>query len=83
MIKRKQFVGALYLSHPKSDGRHLYWPPIGSPSISLGHFPADHHADLARSQMPAVIVQCRDDRIAPTAMGEYMHGVLPRGRAVR
>lgn len=41
-------------------------------------FLSDHRADLARSQVPALIVQCSDDLIAPRSVGEYMHKVLPR-----
>ncbi len=41
-------------------------------------FLSDHRADLCKSQVPALIVQCSDDLIAPIAVGEYMHRVLPR-----
>lgn len=41
-------------------------------------FLSDHRADLPRLQAPALIIQCSDDMIAPVAVGEYMHRVLPR-----
>lgn len=41
-------------------------------------FLSDHRAELGKSQVPALIVQCSDDLIAPMAVGEYMHRVLPR-----
>jgi sigma-B regulation protein RsbQ len=41
-------------------------------------FLSDHRADLAKSLVPALIVQCHDDLIAPVAVGQYMHRVLPR-----
>jgi sigma-B regulation protein RsbQ len=40
-------------------------------------FLSDHRADLARSQVPALILQCSDDLIAPLSVGEYMHQALP------
>jgi sigma-B regulation protein RsbQ len=40
-------------------------------------FLADHRAELARLQTPALILQCNDDLIAPVAVGEYMHRVMP------
>jgi sigma-B regulation protein RsbQ len=41
-------------------------------------FLSDHRADLPKSQVPALVLQCSDDLIAPMAVGEYMHRVLPR-----
>jgi len=41
-------------------------------------FLSDHRADLRKSQVPALILQCSDDLIAPLAVGQYMHRVLPR-----
>ena len=40
-------------------------------------FLSDHRADLPRLHTPTLIVQCHDDLIAPRAVGEYMHRVLP------
>lgn len=41
-------------------------------------FLSDHRADLARLSTPTLLLQCDDDVIAPVAVGEYMHRVLPR-----
>ncbi|MES2899051.1 MAG: alpha/beta hydrolase [Pseudomonadota bacterium] len=41
-------------------------------------FMSDHRAELARSTVPALILQCSDDLIAPVCVGEYMQRVLPR-----
>jgi sigma-B regulation protein RsbQ len=40
-------------------------------------FLSDHRADLPKSTVPALIVQCSDDLIAPQAVGRYMHSVMP------
>ena len=40
-------------------------------------FLSDHRADLPNATTPALILQCSDDLIAPVAVGEYMHRVLP------
>ncbi|WP_301258587.1 alpha/beta fold hydrolase [Eleftheria terrae] len=40
-------------------------------------FLSDHRADLARSSVPALILQCSDDLIAPCAVGEYMQRTMP------
>ena len=36
-------------------------------------FLSDNREDLARLRTPALILQCSDDVIAPTAVGEYVH----------
>jgi len=41
-------------------------------------FLSDHREDLPRLETPTLILQCSDDIIAPIAVGEYMHRVLPR-----
>jgi sigma-B regulation protein RsbQ len=41
-------------------------------------FLSDHRADLPKSHVPTLIIQCHDDLIAPIAVGEYMHRALPR-----
>jgi sigma-B regulation protein RsbQ len=45
-------------------------------------FMSDHRADLPKLQAPALILQCSDDIIAPMAVGEYMHRVMPRSTLV-
>ena len=40
-------------------------------------FLSDNRADLARTRTPALILQCADDVIAPSAVGDYVHRHLP------
>jgi len=40
-------------------------------------FLSDHRADLARSTIPALILQCSDDLIAPLTVGQFMHRNMP------
>ena len=40
-------------------------------------FLSDNRADLAKVAVPTLILQCRDDVIAPTAVGEYVHRAIP------
>jgi sigma-B regulation protein RsbQ len=40
-------------------------------------FLSDHRALLTRSSTPTLILQCSDDVIAPRAVGDYMHRMLP------
>ena len=41
-------------------------------------FLSDHRTDLARLSTPTLLLQCDDDVIAPVAVGEYMHRILPK-----
>lgn len=41
-------------------------------------FLSDYRAELPKLQAPTLILQCSDDLIAPVAVGEYMHKVIPR-----
>lgn len=40
-------------------------------------FTSDHRADVPKSQVPALILQCSDDLVAPVAVGEFLHRHLP------
>ena len=40
-------------------------------------FFSDNRADLPRSPVPSLVLQCSDDAIAPLPVGEYMHRHLP------
>jgi sigma-B regulation protein RsbQ len=40
-------------------------------------FTSDNRADLARVATPTLVLQCRDDVIAPVAVGEYVRDHLP------
>jgi sigma-B regulation protein RsbQ len=43
-------------------------------------FLSDNRADLAAARTPALVLQCSDDVIAPTAVGEFVHRQLPNSR---
>jgi sigma-B regulation protein RsbQ len=45
-------------------------------------FTSDNRADLGRVRTPALVLQCSDDVIAPTAVGEYVHEHLPASELV-
>ena len=40
-------------------------------------FLADNRADLRQVQVPCLVLQCREDAIAPVEVGEYVHAQLP------
>jgi sigma-B regulation protein RsbQ len=40
-------------------------------------FLSDNRADLSKVRTPALVLQCADDVIAPTCVGEYVHRNLP------
>jgi sigma-B regulation protein RsbQ len=45
-------------------------------------FLSDNRADLAAVRTPSLILQCADDVIAPSAVGEYVHRELPDSEIV-
>ena len=45
-------------------------------------FNSDNRVDLARVAIPALILQCSEDIIAPLAVGEYMHRHMPDSKLV-
>jgi sigma-B regulation protein RsbQ len=46
-------------------------------------FMSDNRADLAAVKVPTLVLQCRDDVIAPTAVGEFVHERIPGSVLVR
>jgi sigma-B regulation protein RsbQ len=46
-------------------------------------FLSDNRADLTRTRTPALVLQCADDVIAPTAVGDYVHRELAGSTLVR
>jgi sigma-B regulation protein RsbQ len=46
-------------------------------------FLSDNRADLARVKVPALVLQCSDDVIAPDAVGEYVHRNLSGSQLVK
>ena len=46
-------------------------------------FLSDNRADLARAKLPALVLQCSDDVIAPEAVGQYVHSHMSGSRLVK
>ncbi len=45
-------------------------------------FLSDNRADLARLSVPTLVLQCRDDVIAPQAVGDFVHSRVPESTLV-
>ena len=52
--------------------------PVIARRFAEATFLSDNRADLERLQVPALVLQCSDDMIAPNAVGEYVHRRTPR-----
>jgi sigma-B regulation protein RsbQ len=52
--------------------------PITARGFAQATFFADNRADLPRAPVPALILQCSDDALAPLSVGDYLHRHLPR-----
>ena len=50
--------------------------PVIARRFARATFLSDNRADLARVTTPALVVQCRNDVIAPLEVGEYVHAHL-------
>jgi len=46
-------------------------------------FLSDNRADLPKVKTPSLILQCSDDVIAPTGVGDYVHARMPDSALVR
>lgn len=46
-------------------------------------FMSDNRADLPKVQIPALVLQCSDDAIAPTSVGQYVHRYLSGSKFVQ
>lgn len=44
---------------------------------------ADLRPLLSRVQLPTLIMQCRDDPLVPSSVGDYVQAALPKSRLVR
>jgi sigma-B regulation protein RsbQ len=45
-------------------------------------FLSDNRADLSRVALPTLVIECRQDAIAPREVGAYVHGHIPRSELV-
>src|SRR5689334_18753837 len=51
--------------------------PVIARRFAEATFFSDNRADLPRVKVPTLVLQCSDDIIAPTSVGEYMHRETP------
>jgi len=56
--------------------------PQAARTFARTTFFADNRADLARATVPSLIVQVRDDALAPMAVGRYLVDHMPRSEMV-
>ena len=68
--ERPELSGELEASFCSTD-------PVIARRFAEATFFADNRADLAAVLVPSLIMQCSDDIIAPTAVGEYLSRELP------
>ncbi|MFN4798134.1 MAG: alpha/beta fold hydrolase, partial [Pseudanabaena sp.] len=47
--------------------------PLVASDFARATFYSDNRQDLAKVTLPSLILQCAEDAIAPTSVGEYMH----------
>jgi sigma-B regulation protein RsbQ len=45
-------------------------------------FLSDHRAELPKSTVPTLILQCTDDLIAPVAVGQFLHQAIAKSTLV-
>jgi len=56
--------------------------PVVSKCFARATFYADNRADLPKSRVPSLVLQVREDAIAPRAVGDYVHRQLPGSELV-
>jgi sigma-B regulation protein RsbQ len=52
--------------------------PVVASRFAEVTFYSDNRSDLPKASVPALILQCTDDMVAPTEVGHYIHGHLPK-----
>jgi sigma-B regulation protein RsbQ len=52
--------------------------PVIARRFAEATFLSDSRADLPRLNVPSLVLQCSEDIIAPTGVGEYVHRHTPR-----
>jgi len=78
------FLGPAIMKHPDRPelGAELVesfcsTDPVIARRFAEATFFADNRADLPAVRVPALVLQCSDDAIAPQEVGEYVHRHLP------
>jgi sigma-B regulation protein RsbQ len=54
--------------------------PAIARNFARATFFSDNRADLPQADVPALVIQCKHDVIAPVEVGEYVAAQLPQGR---
>jgi sigma-B regulation protein RsbQ len=54
--------------------------PAIARNFARATFFSDNRADLPKADVPALVIQCKHDVIAPVEVGEYVAAQLPQGR---
>jgi len=54
--------------------------PVTAHLFAQSTFYSDNRQDLAKVTVPSLILQCADDAIAPTSVGDYMHRHLSQSQ---
>lgn len=52
--------------------------PVIASEFAKATFLSDNRQDLSKLKVPALLLQCSDDLIAPKEVGEYLHKNLPK-----
>ncbi|WP_272868068.1 alpha/beta fold hydrolase [Caldimonas tepidiphila] len=84
-----QQLAPLVMSNPEQPGlaqeleqSFCSTDPVAAQTFARATFYADNRADLPRVPAPSLILQVRDDAIAPLQVGEYLHRQLPSSELV-
>ena len=56
--------------------------PVIAKRFARATFLSDNRGDLARVSVPTLVLQCRDDVIAPQAVGRFVHQSIPGSELV-
>ena len=56
--------------------------PVIAKDFARVTFTSDNRSDLERVKARTLIIQCRDDSIAPTQVGEFVHRTIPQSEIV-
>jgi sigma-B regulation protein RsbQ len=79
------YLAPVVMAHPERPGlagelqdSFCSTDPVAARTFALATFLADNRADLPRAPVPSLILQVRDDAIAPVSVGEYLRDHMPR-----
>ncbi len=70
------------LSHDLED-RFCSTDPVIARQFAEATFFSDNRGDLSKVTVPSYIMQCSNDIIAPTEVGNYLHDQLPNSKFIK